>query len=106
MRLRRWKLDLNAAIGLAILVLWVLVAAAGPAVLGGDPNGQELEAALVPPVWQDGGSADHLLGTDQLGRDILLRVVHGARSSLAIGLIAVAGSAVLGSLIGVAAAQG
>ena len=61
---------------------------------------------MLPPAWLADGSLAHPLGTDELGRDILLRVIYGAQSSLVLGVIAVAGSAVLGSLAGVAAAQG
>ena len=57
------------------------------------------------PGWRTCSSV-HPLGTDQLGRDILLRVIYGAQSSLALGIIAVAGSATVGSLAGVTAAQG
>jgi peptide/nickel transport system permease protein len=110
---RRWQirvhalqLDGSAVAGLTILFVWLAIAAFAPLLFRGDPNAQELADALLPPAWLDGGSVSHLLGTDQLGRDILLRVVYGARSSIEIGLVAVVGSAVLGSLIGVTAAQG
>jgi peptide/nickel transport system permease protein len=110
---RRWQirvhalqLDGSAVAGLTILFVWLAIAAFAPLLFRGDPNAQELADALLPPAWLDGGSVSHLLGTDQLGRDILLRVVYGARSSIEIGLVAVVGSAALGSLIGVTAAQG
>ncbi|WP_428698231.1 ABC transporter permease [Stappia sp.] len=65
-----------------------------------DPNRQDLMAVLVPP------GAGHLLGTDHLGRDILSRVLHGAPRSLGIALACVASTAVLGVLLGLAAALG
>lgn len=59
-----------------------------------------LPERLKPPVWLEGGSSSHLLGTDQLGRDILSRVIHGARISLTVGFFAVLGGGLLGLLIG------
>ncbi len=91
---------------LFLFLFWPIVALAGPLLTPGDPNSQELADAMLPPVWLADGSSAHPLGTDQLGRDILLRVIYGAQSSLALGIIAVAGSATVGSLAGVAAAQG
>jgi dipeptide transport system permease protein len=57
----------------------------------------------VPPVWQDGGSAKFLLGTDPVGRDILSRLIHGSRLSLLIGGISVSLSMVLGVMLGLIA---
>ncbi len=100
------RLDAKAAFALVILAIWIVGATLGSWLFAGNPNAQELADALLPPVWQVDGVAGHLLGTDQLGRDILLRTVYGARSSLAVALVAVAGSALLGSAAGVIAAQG
>jgi peptide/nickel transport system permease protein len=99
-------IDGKAALGFALLALWLLVALLGPALTPNDPNAQDLSEALKPFAWSADGTWRHPLGTDQLGRDILSRVVYGARSSLWIGLLAVAGSALIGTLIGIAAAQG
>ncbi len=68
-----------------------------------DPNDQLLTSRLLPPVWQGGGEPPHLLGTDALGRDLLSRVIHGARVSLLIGLTVVVISGVIGTTIGVVA---
>jgi dipeptide transport system permease protein len=59
---------------------------------------------LTPPVWAEGGGTRFLLGTDELGRDMLSRLLHGGRVSLGIGLAAVAMSLVPGVLLGLAAA--
>ena len=68
------------AVGLAILVLNIVVALAAPIVAPHDPLDQDVARRLLPPVWLAGGGAEHLLGTDQLGRDILspadLRLAH------------------------------
>ena len=81
------------------------MALVGPAILRGDPNDQVLSDALLPPVWEDDGVAAHPLGTDNLGRDIWVRIVYGARTSLIVGVSAVGLAMVIGSLAGVLAAQ-
>jgi dipeptide transport system permease protein len=58
---------------------------------------------LTPPAWQTGGTSAHWLGTDAIGRDILSRLIHGARLSLIIGLAVVALSVVLGTVLGLTA---
>src|SRR5690606_15096589 len=65
---------------------------------------QYRDAFLVPPFWQDGGSLVHLLGTDAVGRDILSRLIYGARYSLIIGVIVVILSLTLGIALGLVAA--
>ena len=91
------------ATGLGALILLVALAAAlaGPSVVPGDPFAQDLMARLVPPMWMDGGGPAHPLGTDQLGRDYLARLVYGARISLLIGAGAAAASGIIGTTLGV-----
>ena len=60
----------------------------------------DLRNRLTPPAWVTGGTSDHLFGTDQLGRDILSRIIVGARASLIVAVVALAAGSVLGSLIG------
>lgn len=84
------------------IVAFVMVASIGP-LLGRDPDTQDLLNRLAPPVWI-GGSWETPLGTDGLGRDLLARVMHGARLSLVIGLIAAGSSAVIGTVAGLVAA--
>lgn len=87
-------------IGLLLLVP-IVVAGIGADVLSSqNPVEVSLGDRLQPPSWVEGGSREHLLGTDQLGRDIYARVLHGARVSLIIGLTAVVGSGLIGVLIG------
>ncbi|NCU20146.1 ABC transporter permease subunit, partial [Candidatus Falkowbacteria bacterium] len=64
---------------------------------------QYRDALLMPPVWQEGGSSSYLLGTDAIGRDILSRLIYGARYSLFIGLIVVTIALVGGIVIGLVA---
>jgi peptide/nickel transport system permease protein len=87
-----------AAVALAVLALLLVAALFAPLLAPYDPNTQNLLLRLRPPAWQDGGSGAHLLGTDQLGRDMLSRVVYGTRVSLLVG----AGAALLAGVVGTA----
>ena len=62
-----------------------------------------LTARFHPPFWQTGGSTDHLLGTDQLGRDVLSRLIFGARVSMVVGFTAVIFAGVVGTTLGIMA---
>ncbi|MGR3344771.1 MAG: ABC transporter permease [Paracoccaceae bacterium] len=66
---------------------------------------QDLFNQLQPPVFMDGGSWEHILGTDDLGRDVLSRLIRGLRLSVLIGVIGTAIGAVLGSFLGIVAAH-
>src|SRR5262249_58743103 len=74
------------AIGLAIVLLNIAVAFAAPVLAPHDPLDQDVARRLLPPAWLAGGSPEYLLGTDQLGRDILSRIIYGSRLSLPIRL--------------------
>jgi peptide/nickel transport system permease protein len=78
-----------------------LIAVFGPMLATQDPFAQDLNRRLIPPFWMDGGGGAFLLGTDQLGRDYLARLVFGARISLMIGLMTVVGSGLIGTTVGV-----
>jgi len=71
-----------------------------PLVAPYDPFAGSLGARLVPPFWQDGGTTEHLLGTDKLGRDMLSRVIYGARVSITVSLIAIIVGGSIGTLLG------
>lgn len=87
----------------ACLGIILLAAAFAPWVSPYDPNAQSVENRLMPPAWLSGGSSAHLLGTDELGRDILSRIIYGARTSVLIGLAVVAVTMVIGVLAGLLA---
>ncbi|GHF39407.1 ABC transporter permease [Seohaeicola zhoushanensis] len=89
-------------IGAVVLVLITLVALFAPQLAPHDPYAQSLVARMKPPVFL-GGTWEHPLGTDHLGRDYLSRLIYGARVSLMIGAIAAAISGVIGTAMGVAA---
>lgn len=93
----------GAVIGLATVALLLLVALFAPWIAPHAPNETNSAVFLLPPAWQQGGSASYLLGTDAIGRDILSRLMHGARLSLSIGVAVVALSVVVGVVLGLVA---
>ena len=94
----------GAVIGLATVMLLVFVAVFADVIAPHSPIEQYRDATLVPPMWQQGGNASFVLGTDPVGRDMLSRLIHGTRLSLVIGLVSVVlslgGGIVLGMLAG------
>ncbi|HSE92531.1 MAG TPA: ABC transporter permease [Methylomirabilota bacterium] len=94
---------LRCAVGGAVVVLLLAVAALAPLLAPASPDSQDLLRRLTPPAWMPGGSAANVLGTDHLGRDILSRIVHGARISAIVGVVAVLVSGVLGTTLGLVA---
>lgn len=97
--------DRTALLGLFLVGLWLVMALLGPLMISTDPNRQDLSGALLPPFWQPGGTPNYPLGTDHLGRDILTRIIYGARTSLLIGVTAVGLAGLIGSLAGVVAGE-
>jgi peptide/nickel transport system permease protein len=90
-------------ISVALLTLIVLVALLAPVLAPHDPYAQDLGRRLIPPVWYQKGTWAHVLGTDNLGRDYLSRVLYGARISLLIGASVMAISGLIGTTLGLAA---
>ncbi len=90
-------------VGGGILAAIVLAAVFAPLLTPFDPTWQDLSKRLLPPVWNPQGGWEHPLGTDQLGRDYLARLIYGGRISLLIGLVTVVISGVIGTALGVAA---
>ncbi len=93
----------GAGIGLAFIVIVLFMAIFAEWVAPFDPIAQNRSALLLPPMWFEGGNASYILGTDDIGRDILSRIIHGARLSVFIGLIIVVMSCVLGVILGLLA---
>ncbi len=100
---RAYAQSRGALIGLGLVVALVLLAIFADIVAPHPPNEQFRDFTLTPPVWHEAGTVQFLLGTDPVGRDILSRLIHGTRLSLAIGLISVAISLSLGVLFGLVA---
>lgn len=92
-----------ARIGLLVLVAAVAAAIAPSLLAPQDPFAQDLTMRLLPPAWAERGRHGHWFGTDQLGRDTLSRIVHGARITLLVSVFAVVVSGVVGVAAGLAA---
>ncbi len=90
-------------VGGGLLLIVLLTATLAPLLTPYDPAWQDLSKRLVPPVWDARGSWQHPLGTDQLGRDYLARLIYGGRISLLIGFATVLISGAIGTALGVAA---
>ncbi len=91
----------GAVIGLYFIIFAILVAIFANVLAPHDPFEQYRDALLKPPVWMDGGTSKFLLGTDDVGRDIMSRLMHGARLSLFVGLIVVTISLAVGIILGI-----
>jgi peptide/nickel transport system permease protein len=89
----------RALIGWLIILSVVFTAIFAPFISPFDPMEQKIEHRLKPPGWKE-GSAYHILGTDQLGRDIASRIIYGTRITLAVGIFALFIGAILGVTIG------
>jgi len=99
-RLWRLKWGLVAAV---LMLLIVGVSAAAPWIAPYSPVEVDIRHRLAPPAWMDRGTPNHVLGTDQIGRDLLSRMIYGGRVSLLIGVAAVLVSSTIGVLLGLGA---
>jgi peptide/nickel transport system permease protein len=86
-----------------ILAVIIVAAVFAPLVAPYDPNAIDIINRLAPPAWAHGGSSSHLLGTDELGRDILSRIIFGARTSMTVGIVVVAIGMATGTTAGLLA---
>ncbi|MGB3898944.1 MAG: ABC transporter permease subunit [Mesorhizobium sp.] len=93
----------GAVIGLWFFLALIVVAILAPLIAPHEPYQQYRDAVLVPPVWQANGRWEFLLGTDAVGRDILSRLLFGARYSLFIGIVVTTIALVVGIFVGVLA---
>jgi ABC-type dipeptide/oligopeptide/nickel transport system permease subunit len=89
-----------ALIGGIILVLYILAAIFAPQITTHDPTDGNLRMRLTGPAWEQGGSWDYPLGADDQGRDILTRIIYGARISLLVGILSVGISVLVGGTLG------
>jgi peptide/nickel transport system permease protein len=92
---------LATLLGAVIVGTALLLAIFAPALMPHDPFAQDLNLRLIPPVWMDGSQSAHLLGTDQIGRDYLSRLIYGARVSMLIGVLTVITSGTIGIALGI-----
>ncbi len=93
---RFWR-NANARVGFSMIVFFALVAILAAWIAPEGPDQEDLTARLKRP------SAQHVLGTDELGRDVFSRVILGARISMTVGLVAVSGALSVGALLGITA---
>lgn len=93
--LRRWPVFQIVVIG-----TFVLFALVGEWITPHDATATDLRARFLPPAWLEGGTTEHLFGTDSLGRDIFSRIIVGARASLIVAVVALAAGSVMGGFIG------
>ncbi len=96
-RLKRDKVCLASGI---IVLSFILMAIAAPLITPHDPKDGDLTRRLKPPAWMEGGSWRYPLGCDQMGRDILSRIIYGSRISIFIGVTVVMIAAAVGTVLG------
>lgn len=94
----------SPAVILAIIIMGILIVTAvfAPNIAPHDPTMGVLDDRLMPPFWQEGGSTNYILGTDQLGRDVLSQLIYGGRTTLLVCVLAIALAGSIGSLLGIA----
>lgn len=104
-RFARWRKMLLASktgtAGFVMILTVVLVAILAPVLAPHDPGAMNARNTLAPPFWMEGGTTAHLLGTDNLGRDMLSRILYGSRISLLVSVAAVLIAGVIGIGLGV-----
>lgn len=100
---RRILGHMGILVGGGILLLIILMALAAPFLAPHDPYDQDLSRRLTPPIWRADGTWEHPLGTDELGRDYLSRLIYGARISLLIGFSVMFVSGIIGTSLGIGA---
>lgn len=98
---REMKRSRSAVIGGVLLMLVILACALAPEMWNLDPNGTDLLGRFAPPVWQEGGTWAHPLGADNLGRDVLARILAGGRISLTVAFATVIVAVAVGMTLGV-----
>jgi dipeptide transport system permease protein len=86
-----------------VLLLLIVLALAAPLIAPHDPLEQDLLSSFLPPFWRDGADPGFLLGTDSLGRDILSRLIYGARVALTVAVVAASLAGLLGTALGLLA---
>jgi peptide/nickel transport system permease protein len=99
MRLPHWMRSARVLIGLSIILVVLLAAVFAPLLAPHDPNDQNLISTLLPPAWLPGGDPEFLLGTDSLGRDVLSRLIYGARVAMTVAVVASFGAMLLGGVL-------
>ncbi len=95
--------DRGGILGFCLFALLVISAITAPSIAPHDPLQQDLSITKQPPAWLEGGSPDYFLGTDNLGRDLLSRIIYGSRVSVTVGFFGVLIAGSLGLIFGMTA---
>ena len=90
----------TAVLGGVVIMAYVLAAVFSPHLTAHDPTRGDLNVRLLPLAWEEGGDPDFVLGTDAQGRDLLSRIIYGARISLWVGILSVGISVLIGATLG------
>ena len=98
--IRRYLGSWVAWVAVGILLIFILSAIFAPIIVSYGQNQQNIINRLKPPAWIDGGSPEHILGTDELGRDMLTRIVYGSRSTIMVGILTALVSGGIGITMG------
>lgn len=102
-RKQRISIEPGAVVGLVIILVMVFLAVLAPVLAPFDPSEISLVGRLKAPGYIDASGNRHVLGTDHMGRDVLSRIVHGARISLFVGIVSVSITAIVGTVLGMLA---
>lgn len=97
-----WEYRKNrlAVVGMVLVILFLLIGLFSPWLILHNPNDQNIFNRFQPPFWMEGGSLEHPLGTDELGRDLYSRIIYGSRVSIALGLTVVFFATTIGIVMG------
>ncbi len=95
----QWLRSGRVVIGLTVVIVIGFCALFAPLLVPHDPNQQSLIATFLPPSWEKGGNAAFLLGTDSLGRDVLSRLIYGARVAMLVAVFASLGAMLIGAVL-------
>lgn len=95
-----FKQNKGAVAGLYVIAAFLVVAVLAPLLAPHSPSELYTESLRTPPVWSEGANSKFILGTDDVGRDLLSRLIHGARISMGIGFLVVILSASIGTILG------
>lgn len=100
---RRWIRSKTGAIGVVFITIIGAIAILAPYLAPHSPYAPNLSLRMLPPMWLSGGMPEYPLGTDYLGRDLLSRIIYGARISLIVGICSVAVAGTIGMVLGLIA---
>ena len=102
-RSQRIMRSLTLIVPATLLTIVALTAIFAPLLAPYDPTKGKMTERRIPPAFMEGGSTAHLMGTDNLGRDVLSRLIYGARVSLSVSLLAIAITSIVGTILGILA---